>query len=86
MLVPCFAPPKLANMSSSCANAVDASFGPWAGSSCRGGFDFTLFFEQAILTIVPVSLFLLASPIRLYGLAKHKPVTCNNPVRILKLV
>lgn len=73
-------------MSNNCPSAIDASFGPWAGSSCRGGFDFTLFFEQSILAIVPVSVFLLASPVRLYSLAKHKQVTLNNPVRVLKLV
>lgn len=78
--------PLLAEMSNNCPSVVDASFGPWAGSSCRGGFDFTQFFEQSILTIVPVSVFLLASPFRLYDLAQRKPVTLNNPVRVLKLV
>ncbi|GLA25135.1 hypothetical protein AnigIFM63326_001749 [Aspergillus niger] len=39
---------------------IDESWGPWA-QSCRGGFDFTLTFEDTILTILPSILFIVAS-------------------------
>lgn len=53
------------------SSVCDDSFGPHAGD-CRGGFDLTLLFEEAIL-IVPVNaLLLLAAPCRaLYLLRKN---------------
>jgi ATP-binding cassette, subfamily C (CFTR/MRP), member 1 len=48
----------------------DNSFGPWAGEGCRGGFDFTLLFEEAILTIPLQCLLLLMVPLRISHLAK----------------
>lgn len=39
----------------------DDSFGPWAGPTCRGGFDFTLYFEEAILSIPVDAIFLVAA-------------------------
>lgn len=42
---------------------VDNTFGPHAGS-CRGGFDFTLLFEESILSILPLALLLLVVPVR----------------------
>ncbi|KAB5511355.1 P-loop containing nucleoside triphosphate hydrolase protein [Coniochaeta sp. 2T2.1] len=43
-------------MSQRSCNWRDDTFGPYAGE-CRGGFDFTLLFEETILTILPTSLF-----------------------------
>lgn len=40
-----------------CGSAVQDVFGPIVGESCLGGFDFTLLFEEAVLTIVPVVVF-----------------------------
>ncbi|KAH7237781.1 P-loop containing nucleoside triphosphate hydrolase protein [Fusarium redolens] len=55
-------------VSSSC----DDSFGPHAGD-CRGGFDFTLLFEESILTLPITALVLLAAPCRVvYLLQKNK--------------
>ena len=54
-----------------CSYIVDDSFGP-AVIACRGGFDFTLLFEQSILTIGPAALFLLLSPFRLWQLVKEE--------------
>ncbi|KAK2127563.1 P-loop containing nucleoside triphosphate hydrolase protein [Fusarium oxysporum II5] len=52
--------------------SCDDSFGPYAGD-CRGGFDFTLLFEESILTIPITALVLLAAPCRvLYLLHKNK--------------
>ncbi|RDH24886.1 P-loop containing nucleoside triphosphate hydrolase protein [Aspergillus niger ATCC 13496] len=39
---------------------IDESWGPWA-QSCRGGFDFTLTFEDTILIILPSIIFIVAS-------------------------
>lgn len=34
--------------------AVQDTWGPVVDASCAGGFDFTLLFEEAILTLLPV--------------------------------
>jgi len=69
----------------SCAH-VDDSFGPHAGS-CRGGFDFTLLFEETILAILPVGLLVVALPFRgRFLLRKAKKVTNGVSLAILKLV
>lgn len=61
-----------------CAH-VDDSFGPHAGS-CRGGFDFTLLFEETILTILPVGLLVLALPFRgRFLVRKAKKILTTNP-------
>ena len=43
---------------------VDNTFGPYAGH-CRGGFDFTLLFQDSILSILPLALLLLVAPFRI---------------------
>ena len=43
---------------------VDDTFGPYAGN-CRGGFDFTLLFQDSILSILPLALLLLVVPFRI---------------------
>ncbi|EJP64343.1 ABC transporter [Beauveria bassiana ARSEF 2860] len=40
----------------SCTIDVERVFGPSVSSTCLGGFDFTLVFEETILTILPLSL------------------------------
>lgn len=45
-------------MKRSCSPSLDDAWGP-AVSTCRRSFDFTLLFEQAILTILPAGCFLL---------------------------
>ncbi|PQE04085.1 ABC multidrug transporter protein [Rutstroemia sp. NJR-2017a BVV2] len=74
------------------ASCRDDSFGPKVNSwdaECRGGFDFTLLFEETILSIGPSSLFILLVPWRvaqLYGkrtkilptsLTGWKPITLS---------
>lgn len=39
-----------------CSNATEDVFGPAVASTCLGGFDFTLLFEETILTILPLGL------------------------------
>jgi hypothetical protein len=36
--------------------AVEDTFGPAVASSCVGGFDFTLLFEESILTVLPLGI------------------------------
>ncbi|PYI17875.1 multidrug resistance protein MDR [Aspergillus violaceofuscus CBS 115571] len=42
----------------------DNEFGPQAGHGCRGGFDFTLLFEECFFSIAPSVLLLLILPVR----------------------
>lgn len=62
-------------MASSCSIAADNVFGPAVNSSCRGGFDFTILFEQSILGILPAGVFLIAFPAALYSLTRNRPRT-----------
>lgn len=39
-------------------------------STCRGGFDFTLLFEEVVLGILPIVLAIVISPFRIYGLLR----------------
>lgn len=43
---------------------VDNTYGPYAGE-CRGGFDFTLLFQESTLSILPVGLLLIVAPFRI---------------------
>jgi ATP-binding cassette, subfamily C (CFTR/MRP), member 1 len=70
----------------SCPAVVDDSFGPWAGDTCRGGFDFTLLFEESILSIPLHSLFLLILPFRVWQLVKMDTKVVHSFHRPLKLV
>ncbi|GAM82536.1 hypothetical protein ANO11243_005180 [Dothideomycetidae sp. 11243] len=51
-------------------SSVDTSFGPWAGPVARGGFDFTLLFEESVLSIPIQCLFLLFMPLRAWQIAQ----------------
>ncbi|KAJ5279863.1 hypothetical protein N7478_005235 [Penicillium angulare] len=56
----------------------------WAGS-CRGGFDFTLLFEEAILEILPIALILIIVPFRIYQLSQKRPKVVGSWLLLLKL-
>ncbi|KAH8694908.1 ABC transporter [Talaromyces proteolyticus] len=44
----------------------DSSFGPQVRTqNCRGGFDFTVLFEESVLSLVPAALLLVIAPFRL---------------------
>jgi hypothetical protein len=60
-----------------CRLDADDTFGPVV-SHCRGGFDFTLLFEQAILSILPSVLVLAASVYRLLGLRRQSIKTITK--------
>lgn len=51
-----------------CPLSADKAFGPVVAASCRQGFDFTLMFEQSILSIGPSSILLVLLSLRLYWL------------------
>lgn len=70
---------------SECAS-LDDSFGPHAGD-CRGGFDFTLLFEETILTLLPLGLMLLVVPLRIWFLwVRAKKVTAAaRPLAVFKI-
>jgi ATP-binding cassette subfamily C (CFTR/MRP) protein 1 len=55
-----------------CLIQADNVFGPVVEAPCRHGFDFTLLFEQSILSIGPSSIFLLLLPLRLFWLYRSK--------------
>jgi ATP-binding cassette, subfamily C (CFTR/MRP), member 1 len=66
--------------------AADELFGPAVPPQCRGGFDFTLFFEQAILSILPCTAFVLFSFIRLIKLYQAPLLVQINKLHSAKLV
>lgn len=70
---------------STCA-AVDFTFGPYAGPRCRGGFDFTLLFEEAILSILPVAIALGLATIRTVHLWKRQIKVSRSKLLYAKLV
>lgn len=47
-----------------CTQAVEGLWGPSVDQTCLQGFDFTLLFEESILTILPIALFLLCAILR----------------------
>ncbi|TLS22357.1 uncharacterized protein PpBr36_09792 [Pyricularia pennisetigena] len=76
---------ELAAWPSSCAVA-DNKFGPELPSSeCRGGFDFTLAFENIVLSLVPGSVFLVAAIIRLWQLSRARAVSQDEGLQAGKL-
>lgn len=51
-------------MTAASCKKVDDTFGPYA-RGCRGGFDFTLLFQDSILSILPLCLLLIIVPFRI---------------------
>lgn len=66
---------------------ADDSFGPTVGNpSCRGGFDFTLLFEDSIFSIAPSALFLLVAPVRVIQLYKKNDKIRWPSLQAVKMV
>ncbi|KAH7388905.1 ABC transporter [Cadophora sp. MPI-SDFR-AT-0126] len=64
----------------------DDSFGPGVQSSnCRGGFDFTVSFEESILTILPAACFIIFTPLRAIRLFKRRIKVKSTVVHAIKL-
>ncbi|PTB70684.1 P-loop containing nucleoside triphosphate hydrolase protein [Trichoderma citrinoviride] len=68
-----------------CAPTADAAFGPVVDAACRGGFDFTLVFEQSIFVLLPASLLILVAPLRLIQLRKASVKVTDHVSRAIKL-
>jgi hypothetical protein len=66
--------------------SVDKTFGPYAGSQCRGGFDFTLLFEESILSILPLALVLGVAPFRILYLWRKQTKVATSGLLYMKLV
>ncbi|KAI0124180.1 P-loop containing nucleoside triphosphate hydrolase protein [Xylariales sp. AK1849] len=64
----------------------DDSFGPSVKSpDCRGGFDFTILFEESVLAILPAACFLLLTPFRALRLLRRRIRVRRNGLYICKL-
>ncbi len=74
----------MAGQPSMCAG-VDDTFGPHA-ANCRGDFDFTLLFEETVLSLLPLSLLLIAAPLRIVYLFKKDWKVVQSLLLPLKLV
>lgn len=73
------------NSSSACSITVENSFGPQV-AGCLGGFDFTLLFEETILSILPTALVLLFLPVRIVHLFRSDRKVYEGLLHNLKLV
>lgn len=62
--------------------SADNSFGPQRA----GVFDFTILFEQSILSLLPTGLFILLVPLRLYVLWSNERATQSKPLLWAKMV
>ena len=69
-----------------CSPDADNVFGPIVADVCRQGFDFTLLFEQSVLSMVPSVLLILITPIRLYQLYQTSVKTRSNSMHGAKAV
>lgn len=76
----------MAGPASACPLSVDQSLGPWAGPHCRGAFDFTLLFEESILSLSVSCLFLVLIPDRLFKLSSNNVEVTASPLRWAKAV
>lgn len=65
---------------------ADSNFGPIVLPTCVNGQDFTLFFEQSILTLVPTSIFVVILTARIIHLAKEERKCEGGALHICKLV
>jgi ATP-binding cassette subfamily C (CFTR/MRP) protein 1 len=74
------------NSSTGCALHGDDVFGPQV-EPCLRSFDFTLLFEDTLLSAAPSALFLLIVPVRLYFLRNaRKRVVGGSAFQAMKLV
>ncbi|KAJ5546687.1 hypothetical protein N7494_004272 [Penicillium frequentans] len=72
------------NSSTAACRQIDNTMRVWAGS-CRGGFDFTLLFEETILQILPIALILILVPFRIIQLSQKRRKVVDSWLLLLKL-
>ncbi|KAF1843510.1 ABC transporter-like protein [Cucurbitaria berberidis CBS 394.84] len=68
-----------------CPRHLDNLFGPRV-AVCRRAFDFTIFFEEAFLSIVPNALFFALVALRLIRLRHRPPCRIGTRLRCIKLL
>ncbi|KAK7210750.1 hypothetical protein V2G26_017928 [Clonostachys chloroleuca] len=61
---------------------MDSQFGP----HLSGVFDFTLLFEQSILSLLPTALFILLTPFRVFAICKNESCVRAGPLLWAKLI
>lgn len=66
--------------------SADDQFGPFFHIRGRQDFDFTLLFEDVILSVLPSALFLLVAPIRIWSLWKEHRKVATSQLRNVKVV
>lgn len=71
------------NHSRNCTSDADDKFGPHV-VGCRDDFDFTLLFEQSILSLAPTALLMLISIPRIVQLCRRTTRTVPTPLRYCK--
>lgn len=54
--------------------------------NCRGGFDFSLLFEESILGILPMTLILITIPLRVWQLSQKRRKVVGSWMLPVKLV
>lgn len=54
--------------------------------SCRGGFDFSLLFEETILSLLPFALVTILVPLRVWQLSQKRRKVVDSWLLPLKLV
>ncbi|KAF6815977.1 hypothetical protein CSOJ01_03246 [Colletotrichum sojae] len=69
----------------SCPSQGDYEFGPVV-DPCVRKFDFTLLFEDTILSIVPSAVFIILAALRILSLRSVQPNVSGNVFRLIKLV
>lgn len=65
-----------------CSLASENVFGPQA-PQCYGGYDFTLLFEESIMTVGPIGLLFLCLPFRFLQLCQRRPRDRNRDFRFI---
>jgi ATP-binding cassette, subfamily C (CFTR/MRP), member 1 len=70
----------------SSASTGDNTFGPFIEFSDRATFDFTLLFEETILSILPSALLLLLIPARILRLRKTLRKVTGSYLQTIKIV
>ncbi|KAK8143317.1 hypothetical protein G3M48_007447 [Beauveria asiatica] len=71
-------------MNQVCGSPDDFSFGP-SINSCHRGFDFTLFFEDTVLSLVPSAVFIPVACVLIAILARKKPVALPTNLYGIKI-
>ena len=69
-----------------CSPEADQAFGPIIAAECRQGFDFTLYFEQSLLSIIPSVIILASFPVRFSNVYRSSVKTVPHSLRRVKAV